>query len=174
MLQRLIARRRDRQAGDRLYAACVAQARAPALYREMGVPDRIDARFELYLLHVVLVMDRLEREGDRGEDVSRALLGRFVSQLDDALREIGVGDLAVGKKMRKLGEAIHGRWRAYQAALAGEGDPLETVLSRNVLGEEQADASALAAYAAAARDRLAAQALDDLLRNGPNWPEVAR
>ncbi|HEY0053705.1 MAG TPA: ubiquinol-cytochrome C chaperone family protein, partial [Caulobacteraceae bacterium] len=105
VLQRIFRPRLVREAGHNLYLGVVEQARRPALYRDFGAPDRIDSRFELYVLHTALVLFRLKGQGPQAEETSQALFDTFVSQLDDTLRELGVGDLSVGKKMRKLGEA---------------------------------------------------------------------
>ena len=96
-----------------------------------------------------------------------------MSALDHTLRELGVGDISVGKKMRKLGESLYGRMTAYEAPLrAGDADALSAALARNVLeSEASADGSVLAAYALSSRNRLAAQPLDDVL-TAPDWAEV--
>src|SRR5689334_11229958 len=96
-------------AGQRLYAAAVAKARAPALYAEMGAPDTPDGRFEVYTLHVLMMLERLRGEGRAAADASQSLFDAYLSGLDHGLRELAVGDLSVGKTMRKLGEAFYGR-----------------------------------------------------------------
>ena len=108
---------RPARLGEALYEAATRQARQPAFYERLGAPDTVEGRFELYSLHVVLLLNRLKGEGD----AAQALFDTYVSALDHTLREMGVGDLTVPKKMRKLGEAFYGRAKAYQAALA-EGD----------------------------------------------------
>lgn len=92
-----------------LYSLAVEQARQPAFYTDLGVADRIDARFELYTLHVLLLFVRMRHDGQRGADLAQAMFDQYVSALDNVLRELGVGDVSVGKKMRKLGEALYGR-----------------------------------------------------------------
>ncbi len=111
---KLFLRRRplERQALD-LYALAVEQARQPQFYTDLGVQDRIDARFEIYTLHVLLLFVRLRYEGPRGAEMAQKLFEHYVSALDNVLRELGVGDVSVGKKMRKLGEALYGRMAAY-------------------------------------------------------------
>ena len=175
MLKHLFRPRPQSRQAQALYAHAVDQARRPAFYTALAVPDRIDARFELYTLHVTLLLMRLRADGERGADIGQRLFDIYVSALDDSLRELGVGDLAVAKKMRKLGEALYGRMKAYEAPLeAGDADALAGALARNVHTSEDATAGeALAAYALGARNSLASQTLEDLL-TAPAWPETAK
>ena len=172
MLQNLFRNRRERL-GDGLYELAVRQARDPGFYTTLGVADRIDARFELYTLHVLLLSMRLRDDGERGADVSQQLFDTYVSALDHTLRELGVGDISVGKKMRKLGESLYGRMTAYEIALkAGDEAALAASLSRNIYEAEETDAGQrLAAYATSSRRTLAGQTFDDLVR-APAWAEI--
>lgn len=157
-----------------LYSSLVAQARQPGLYRDLGVADRIDSRFELYTLHLSLLLARLKNEGEAGAETGQAVFDTFVGALDDSLRELGVGDLSVAKKMRKLGEAVYGRVVGYQAALtAGDRVALTSLLARAVYGEE-ADARAvgLARYALNSHADLASQRIENILRGRVRWSEV--
>ena len=135
-LQRLLRPGAARTDGARLYAATVAQARTPALYAELGAPDTPDGRFEVYTLHVLMVLARLKGEGPRAAQASQALFDAYLGGLDHGLRELAVGDLSVGKTMRKLGEAFYGRGKALTMALAALPDrsELEGLLQRTVLG----------------------------------------
>ncbi len=173
MLHNLFRSRPRERLGQTLYEAAVRQARDPAFYARLGVADRIDARFELYTLHVLLLVMRLRGEGERGAEAGQDLFNIYVSALDHALRELGVGDVSVGKKMRKLGEALYGRMTAYQPPLRdGDAARLAAGLARNVYESEDAAAGvALAAYALASRARLAAQAFDAVV-DAPAWAEV--
>lgn len=175
MLQNLFRTRPRERLGQPLYEAAVRQARDPAFYTRLGVADRIDARFELYTLHVLLLVMRLRDEGDdRGGEAAQDLFNTYVSALDHALRELGVGDISVGKKMRKLGEALYGRMTAYESPLRdGDAARLTAGLARNVYESEDAAAgAALAAYALASRARLAAQTFD-AVADAPAWAEAA-
>ena len=170
MLQNLFRTRPRQRLGQSLYEAAVRQARDPAFYTRMGVADRIDARFELYTLHVLLLVMRLRDEGGQGAEAGQDLFNVYVSALDHALRELGVGDISVGKKMRKLGEALYGRMAAYEPALRdGDSAALAAGLARNVYESEDAAAGeSLAAYALASRARLAAQPFD-AVTSAPAW-----
>jgi cytochrome b pre-mRNA-processing protein 3 len=144
---------------DSLYGVIVAQARVPDFYEEFGVADSVDGRFELIVLHLALVTGRLGREA-KGAALARALIDRFGRDMDHNLREMGVGDLAVPKKMKRMFEALYGRTRAYQSALQNgliqtRADALEAALARNVFGGRGGDVGRLAAYV-----RRAARELD--------------
>jgi cytochrome b pre-mRNA-processing protein 3 len=171
-LQRWLRPGPARTAGARLYAAVVAQARAPALYAELGAPDTPDGRFEVYTLHVLLVLARLKGEGPRAAHASQALFDAYISGLDHGLRELAVGDLSVGKTMRKLGEAFYGRGQALEGALASLPDrgALQGLVRRTVLGGEAgADPVPLADYVARVRTALAATPIERLLEGEIDW-----
>ncbi len=173
MLQNLFRTRPRERLGEPLYDLAVRQARDPAFYTALGVVDRIDARFELYTLHVLLLVMRLRDEGERGTEAAQALFDTYVSALDHALRELGVGDIAVGKKMRKLGEAMYGRMMAYEPPLRDDdAAALAAGLARNVFeSDDPAAGGPLAAYALASRARLAAQDFTAVTAD-PAWGEI--
>ncbi|RZJ74398.1 MAG: ubiquinol-cytochrome C chaperone [Brevundimonas sp.] len=170
--------RRAEAVGDPLYAAVAAQARQPAFYTVLGVADRIDARFELYTLHALLLILRLRDEdaegGGAGAQAAQSLFDVYVSALDNVLRELGVGDISMARKMRNLGEALYGRMTAYEGPLrAGDQGALATHLARNVFESAEPErGEALAAYALAARSALANQSFAEVL-NQPHWPEIS-
>jgi len=164
-----------------LYGAIVAQARSTAFYSSYGMPDTVEGRFEVIVLHLVLVLRRLGQDvvpkqqsatdvngpgRGLGHVAGQRLFDVFCGDLDDNLREMGVGDMAVPRRMRHFGEAFYGRQAAYCAALADPGEEaLEKALARNIFGLAAADgrAVALARYARAAANRLSAQAEDTLV-----------
>jgi cytochrome b pre-mRNA-processing protein 3 len=128
-------RRRDRheRAGFRLYGAAVAAARVPRFYTSLGVTDTLDGRFEMVGLHAFLLIDRLRREAAPGPDLAQSVFDAMFSDMDITLREMGVGDLTVGKRVREMWEAFHGRATAYAAHLAAADDAaLATALARNI------------------------------------------
>lgn len=173
MLGKLFRSRTTARPGEALYALAVEQARNPVFYTRLGVEDRIDARFELYTLHVLLLVMRLKEEGGSWSDQAQELFDTYVSALDHVLRELGVGDVAVGKKMRKLGEAMYGRMNAYEVALrAGNENELAASLARNVHDSEDAErARPLARYAMNTRAGLTAQPIVSAVRK-PDWAEI--
>ena len=163
---RLFKPRPTKLAGQALYAAAAAQARQPGFYTALRAPDTREGRFELYTLHVILLVERLKGQGEVAAETSQATFDAYVRGLDDAFHELGVGYVSVPKKMKKLGEAFYGRLRSYSQAH----DPaaLESLIARTV--DEEADAAGLARYVAAARDHLAAQPLGQVLAGSVTWP----
>ena len=163
------------EAGRRLYAAASSQARSPAFYAALQAPDTMEGRFELYTLHVVLLLERLKND-PMVADARQALFDAYVHGLDDALREIGVSDVAVGKKMKKLAGAFYGRLKHYDAAFAALPDDaeLKALIGRTLFGtEDDARAAPFASYAAAARAALAGQETSALVEEtAPAWPPV--
>jgi cytochrome b pre-mRNA-processing protein 3 len=145
-----------------LYGTIVAQARAAPFYRIFGVPDTVNGRFEMVVLHTVLVLRRLEKEPLPLRRIGQELFDWFCRDMDGSLREMGVGDLAVPTKMRKIGEAFYGRQAAYGVALAThDPQPLVAALERNVFGAPSETsglgAMRLATYVRAAAEKLADQ-----------------
>ena len=170
--------RRDPQAATiaALYGAIVAQARNPAFYLDYGAPDTPEGRFDLIVLHLALVCRRLGRatgtDRDRAQALSQAIFDMFCRDMDHNLREMGVSDLGVPKKMQKLGEAFYGRLDVYDRALADAGDAdLAAALGRNVLGG--AAAPQLAAYVRNAADQLDLSAIADLGLGKLRFPDPA-
>jgi cytochrome b pre-mRNA-processing protein 3 len=154
-----------------LYGAIVAQARRPEFYEEFGVADSVEGRFELIVLHLALVLRRLERE-PQGATLGRALLDAFGRDMDHNLREIGVGDLAVPKQIKRMMEAFYGRAKSYGSALAAD-DPaaLAQALRRNVFAGGAAGGVALADYVRRAAGRLDAVDGSQFLRGSLAFPE---
>ena len=175
MLPRLFRPRPAREAGRTLFHALSAQARLPVFYTDLGVADSVEGRFELCVLHLVLVLHRLKGQGAQAAEASQATFDAFLRNLDEGLRDMGVGDLSVGKKMRKLGEAVYGRIKGYDRALA-ESEPqgvLTVLLARTVYQEGPGvDAAPLARYALASMAQLAAEPLDAVLEGRLDWPEA--
>jgi cytochrome b pre-mRNA-processing protein 3 len=164
-----------RQAAQRLYAATVAAARAPDLYADLGAPDTPDGRFEVYTLYVLIVLARLRAEGPKAAPIAQAYFDAYLGGLDHGLRELAVGDLSVGKTMRKLGEAFYGRGKALEAALAAIPDqtPLEALLGRTVFAGATVDAAPLVRRVLAERAALAAMAGEALLAGEAPWRATA-
>jgi cytochrome b pre-mRNA-processing protein 3 len=174
MILATFRRGRNTHAVQDLYGAVVAQARSPAFYMHYGVEDTVDGRFELIVLHLVLLLRRLARPqaGKAGPRhafepaLAQPLFDVFCRDLDDNLREMGVGDLTVPRRMRRFGEAFYGRQAAYEAAFAAADEQeLEKALARNIFGLTDADerAARLARYARAAAAQLDAASEDELL-----------
>lgn len=128
-----LRRRRHERLGYELYGAAVVAARQPVFYSDLRVPDTLDGRFDLVGLHVFLVIRRLTALPPPGPDVAQAVFDAMFSDMDFNLREMGVSDLVVGRRVKAMWEALHGRSTAYEAAM-GQGDEtaLAEALARNV------------------------------------------
>jgi cytochrome b pre-mRNA-processing protein 3 len=158
---------------EAIYGMIVTQAREPLFYRDLGVSDTVNGRFDMLVLHLWMVLRRLKPiEGGAG--LSQALFDRFCDDMDANLREMGVGDLTVPKRMQAFGEAFYGRAAAYDLALTAGEEPLAQALCKNILnGERIEKARRLASYAEAAIAALAG--LDQVtLRSGAwKFPSLA-
>jgi cytochrome b pre-mRNA-processing protein 3 len=140
---------------EAIYGMIVTQAREPSFYRDLGVPDTVNGRFDVLVLHLWMVLRRFRTTGS-GATVSQALFDRFCEDMDANLREMGVGDLTVPRRMRGFGEAFYGRSAAYDQAFASGKEPLARALCRNILeGEGMENARRLATYVERAVEDLA-------------------
>lgn len=163
MIASIFRKDRAQSQAETLYAALAGQARAPEFYAIAGAPDTPEGRFDMLALHMFLAIDRLRGEGAKEGRLIRRLQEIFFESLDGALREMGVGDLSVGRKIRGLAEAFYGRFSAYERAIGEAEEALEAALSRNVIGTEDASAGRmLARYVRGARAALEETPADDL------------
>ena len=155
-----------------LYSAVVTQARQVPFYRDLGVPDTVDGRFELIVLHAVLALRRLHQEGADGDELGQAMFDVLIDDMDRSLREMGVGDLGVGWRVKAMGEAFYGRAGAYEAALDDDDGALVEALARNLYGTVEADdcqIRAMAAYVCRQIVQLDNQPGDELLAGTMNF-----
>lgn len=165
----LFRRPRHERTGFVLYGCAVAAARAPRFYAELGVPDTVAGRFELVSLHAGLLIRRLRAEpGPETDALAQAVFDAMFSDMDVNLREMGISDLRVGKRVKMLWEGFHGRAQSYADALdAADMVALAAALERNIWVNEPApegSPAALAAHAAALDARLATQPVAGLMK----------
>ena len=155
-----------------IYGMIVTQAREPLFYQALGVPDTVNGRFDMVLLHLWMVLRQLSSRPD--EALRQALFDHFCSDMDANLREMGVGDLSVPKRMQAFGEAFYGRSAAYDRALAEGPEPLAQALDKNIYsGGNVESARRLAAYTADAIAALARR--DDATPTGElRFPDLAQ
>jgi cytochrome b pre-mRNA-processing protein 3 len=150
-----------------LYRNTAERARAPELFEACGIPDSLDGRFDALALHATLMIDRLRREPD-GEELSQAFFDAMFRHLDLTLREIGVQDLGVGRRIKIMAEGFHGRALAYREALAGGPTSLAEVLRRNAYGGRPPvgaePVARLEAHVRQEADRLIRTARNDLIK----------
>jgi cytochrome b pre-mRNA-processing protein 3 len=153
---------------DTIYGAVVAQARMPVFYGECGVPDTVEGRFDMIVLHLFLLLRRMRVPKLEKSGLSQALFDRFCADLDANLREMGVGDLTVPRRMQSFAEAFYGRSAAYERALATQDrDAGSMAIARNIFGQDSLTVGArkLSHYMFAAAAALE-QTDDDAIGNG--------
>ena len=178
--RRLKGRARRREAARRLYMAAVRQARTPTLYTRGGVADTLDGRFDLIVLHVVPLMRRLRQCGEAGRHLSQALFDVMFDDMDQSLREMGVGDLRVGKRVKQMARAFYGRAVAYdrafdQAPGADRRRSIAEALARNVYNDDPpsgGQVQAMACYVETLLDALDSQSPAALLDGKVGLPPV--
>ena len=180
-MPKLMRARFARQTHD-LYEAVVARARDPWLYRELGVADDLDGRFDLVVLHACLVLRRLRRCGAAGADEAQRLFDLMFADFDRSLRAMGVGDFRVGGRIRRMAQAFYGRARAYDEALdAGDGDGMRSALAealrRNLFGKRDPGddtARRAARYVASQESHLASLRDGELLAGRVSFDTAAQ
>lgn len=173
----LFRRKPHERQGFELYGAAVRAARHPVFFEALGVPDTLDGRFDLIGLQTALLIRRLHRDSDpRGAALAQAVFDAMFADMDFNLREMGVGDMSIARRVKNMWEAFHGRAQAYEAPLAaGDAAALAEALARNVWrGAVPATAPGPARLAALALETdalLAAQAMETLLKGEARFPD---
>jgi len=161
---------------EALYGAIVAQARSPVFYLEYRVPDTVNGRLDMLMLHLALAFERLSQGAPAATAIGQGLFDRFCRDMDDHLREQGVSDLKVPKEMRNVGAAFFGRHGTYlNALLSGDEAALRAGLARNVYQDSPKDGGVpvarLAAYVKAAHAGLSGQEPAALAAARVAWPD---
>ncbi|WP_448189699.1 ubiquinol-cytochrome C chaperone family protein [Azospirillum sp. sgz301742] len=164
---RLFGRSREQRAAADLYSRIVAQARRPEFYDTLGVPDTLDGRFDMVALHLFLAMHRLKGQGAAADARSRRLFEVVTADFERSLRELGVGDQGISRRVTAMVGGVKGRVMAYDAALAIGEQAVEVALDNNLYGTvpepDPRDLAAMAGYIRREVAGLAAQPLESLL-----------
>jgi cytochrome b pre-mRNA-processing protein 3 len=158
---------------DGLYAAIVERSRDVRFYAALGVPDSLDGRFEMVALHTYLVLRHLRAGGPAAEQAAQALVDVLFADMDANLREMGAGDLGVGKRVKRMATGFYGRVAAYDEGQA-KGDVREP-LRRNLFGTVSpapAEVEAMAGYLSRAETALGRQALPEILAGHPDFGRI--
>lgn len=174
MLSGIFRRDPYRSQAERIYALLGSQARNPAFFTALCVPDTVDGRFDVLSLHAALVINRLALEPD-GVALSQSLFDAMFRHLDLALREMGVQDLGVGRRIKIMAEGFHGRGLALREALAGDDAALAAVLTRNVFGAGESaspEVERLVRYTRQTAAGLAAQSRERILAGELEFPAI--
>jgi cytochrome b pre-mRNA-processing protein 3 len=164
-----------KEVAAKLFGRLVAQARARVFYEQLGVPDSVDGRFDMVALHTFLIFQRLRGQGDRAAILSQALYDTLINDFEASLRQLGAGDVGVGKRIRVMTEALQGRIKAYETALAGSQLDLEGALRRNLYGTTDPDMDAIrtvANYLRRGKELADSQPVDRILRGIFEFPPV--
>ncbi len=176
----LFSRKTPKHTERRVYESIVAQARQPVFYEELGVADTVTGRFDLIILHAFLVFDRLKKGTEEERVLSQDLVDEMFRDMDRSLREMGVGDLSISKRMRTMADVFMGRCVAYEQAFEEEDEPsrhaaLKSALVRNIFpdGADEAVAVQLTDYVAAVREHLEAQTLAAIISGDLVFPDPA-
>ena len=149
-----------------MYDAIVDQTRQPGFFTACAVPDTVYGRFDLLVLHAFLVFRRLNKAGDGLEDFRQALFDHMFRDMDASLRELGVGDLSVPKKIKRMARGFYGKAVAYERALEGSDDDVVEALRRNLFADVDPAAhqvSAVAGYIRTAAARIADQPVEEIM-----------
>ncbi len=163
-----------------VYAAIISQARDPYFFTEpaasadtgFGAPDTVEGRFEILTLHMYAALRRFKRQGNEAHKFSQTLFDTFFNNMDDSLREMGVGDMSIGRKIRKMAESFYGRVAAYEKAFdSGDESALNEAIARNVYGDDdQAKGAPLAEYLRNLVAALESQELNSLMSGKVSFP----
>lgn len=174
----LSRRKSVRDAAERAYQWVVEQARNPMFFKEFGVPDTLDGRFELICLHAFLYLHRLKSEQPQSAMVSQMFFDTMFADMDRGLREMGTGDLSVGRHVKRMARGFYGRIRAYQDGLARDDDAaLSAALARNLfgtVGELAVSPAAMVDYTRSAAAQLADQSAVELIDGYVRFPAPGR
>jgi cytochrome b pre-mRNA-processing protein 3 len=159
---------------DRQYAALTSAARIPTFYSDLGVPDTVMGRFEMLSVVMILFFRRTRTSGTSGQEIAQEIVDAFFQDIDYSIRELGIGDQTVPKRMKKLAGMFYGRLETYAAALdAGDEAALATALIRNIYPDTRDSAPSLARLAhwmTAAEAHLSALSEDQVASGNATLP----
>ncbi len=168
-------RRANQDLFDALYASITEASRATVFYAALGVPDTVEGRFDMLTLHAVLILERLKQLPPPADDFAQDFVDDLFRRFDGTLREMGVGDITVPKRMKRIASHFMGRAKAYHDALTSGDDAMVAALARNVFDDEsRKDASAtLNRYVNAVREVLLKTDFQAIAAATIAWPDPA-
>lgn len=173
MLEKFFGKSQAQRVADTLYVRAVEQARQTNFYADMGVPDSVDGRFDMIALHVFLILRRLKQDNVRSAATAQALFDTMFTDMDRGLRELGAGDLGVGRRVKAMAKAFYGRVAVYdQGLMSADSSLLEAILRNIFRGDEQEREHALsiASYMRDQAEKLDRQSMDALLQGEVMFP----
>ena len=160
-----------------LYSGVVLQARKPYFYANLGVPDTPDGRYDMIMIHAFLLLHRLKRDLPSTEKISQALFDVMFEDMDESLREMGAGDVGIGRRVKEMAKAFYGRIAVYDEGLSRDDDSLDIALRRNVYRQSNAEDEqirALGCYMRRGAAYLSEQATETLLRGKLSFAEPSQ
>jgi cytochrome b pre-mRNA-processing protein 3 len=160
-----------------LYGVVVAQSRRPEFYQYLGVPDTVDGRFDMIVVHAFLLLRRLKNEQTDVKNLPQVFFDTMFGDMDRSLREMGAGDLGVGRRVKAMAKSLYGRMAAYERGLSGPAGELDEALARNLYGTIQGEPTHIAAMAAYIRQEvrgLEQQSGSDLVSGRVSFGDVPR
>ena len=167
MFKSLFDRKGIRNDAEKLYAAIVERTRTPVFYEEFGVADTVEGRFELLTLHTFLILKRLKRDGEGANELSQATFDIMFENVDLNLREVGIGDIGLARRIKKMAEGFFGRVDVYERAMdALDSEALKAALARNLFSKMDPSDRALEAvsrYVIACSEKLAGMSVEEIL-----------
>lgn len=175
MFARLFSLFQNKDQAYAVYGKLVGQARNPVFYQGLGVADDIDGRFDMILLHLFIVDRRFEKEGKVAEKIRRQMQEALISDMDRSLREMGVGDMSVGKEVKKMGAAWFGRVKAYTNAIKADAPKpdLAAAIAKNLYkGAETPYADRMADYTLEALQKLASYTFEEMVASKFEFPDI--
>lgn len=174
MLNWIRERKQRRELAARLLQVVIDQARRPTFYASYGVPDTMLGRYEMVCLHAYMLLRRLKRAGGQGPRLAQTLHDQIFDDFDVALREVGLGDMGISKRMKKLARNLHGRISAYERGLEAGDAEMAAALRRNLYASAEPsddEVAAMIGYVRIARDAVDACSPDALWEARPVFPE---
>ena len=175
MIFRALRKAPDKRVANEVYFMVAEASRREPFFVDAGAPDNVEGRFEVLSIHMFLVLRRLKQDGDRARRFSQYLFDAFFNSMDDALRELGVGDMSIGKRIRNMAEAFYGRTGAYDEALEkGDAELLSAAIARNIYGVEDipAGANEIARYMMKTDQVLKETGIDDIFKGAFAFPPI--
>lgn len=163
MLNRILKRSNDVRNAHEIYGSIVTMTRAPALYSDIGVPDTLEKRFELLMLHMFIFLTRLNERKDDAAALRQSLVDCFFEDVEATSRQVGVGDLSVPKKMRQMAAVFSGRMNDYKVAMSGDNADEGRALLKEIFDDGQTAALDVEALQSYVSELLAAD--DPLMKN---------
>jgi cytochrome b pre-mRNA-processing protein 3 len=150
-----------------LYSTVMGKARDPGFYTALAVPDTVNGRFDMVVIHAMLVLRRLRGEGEQADIVGKAMLELLFADMDQSLREMGVGDMGMKHHIKRMAKALFGRAEVYEAGLDGDDAALTAALKENLYRHgpvNEVQMAAMAAYVRRAWAHVAPQSAAEIIQ----------